>query len=64
MYDINKFFLFFSVVVTASFDRANYSVSEEDEFIEGCVVLDGLIHRDVVIQLSTVDSSATGIMIF
>ena len=51
-------------MVTASFDKVNDSVSEEEGFIEGCVVLDGLIQREVVIQLSTVDSSATGIMIF
>ena len=48
-----------SLVVNASLNEVSYIVNEEEEFIEGCVVLDGLIQRDVVIQLSTLDSTAT-----
>ena len=48
-----------SLVVNASLNEVSYIVNEEEGFIEGCVVLDGLIQRDVVIQLSTLDSTAT-----
>ena len=49
-----------SLVVNASLNEVSYIVNEEEGFIEGCVVLDGLIQRDVVIQLYTFDSTATG----
>ena len=47
-----------SLVVNASLNEVSYIVNEEEGYIEGCVVLDGLIQRDVVIQLSTLDSTA------
>ena len=50
-----------SLVVNASLNEVSYTVNEEEGFGEGCVVLDGLIQRDVVIQLSTVDATATSI---
>ena len=49
-----------SLVVNASLKELSYIVNEEDRFIEGCVMLDGLIQREVIIQLSTLDSTATG----
>ena len=52
-------FFFMSLVVNASLNEVSYIVNEEEGFIEACVVLDGLIQRDVVIQLSTLDSTAT-----
>ena len=48
-----------SLVVNASLNEVSYVVNEEERHIEGCVVLDGLIQREVVIQLSTLDSTAT-----
>ena len=52
-----------SLVVNASLNEVSYIVNEEEGLIEGCVVLDGLIQREVVIQLSTLDSTATGSII-
>ena len=49
-----------SLVVNASLNEVSNIVNEEEGYIEGCVVLDGLIQREVVIQLSTLDSTATG----
>ena len=49
-----------SIVVNASLNELSYIVNEKDGFIEGCVVLDGFIQREVIIQLSTLDSTATG----
>ena len=51
-------------VVNASFEEVSYFVNEEDEFIEGCIRLNGEIQREVVITLSTSDGSATGIIVF
>ena len=50
----------FCLVLIASFDGISYSAKEEDGFVEVCVVLDGLIQREVEIELSTLDGSATG----
>ena len=54
-----NYIFFMSLVVNASLNEVSYIVNEEEGFIEGCVVLDGLIQREVVIQLSTLDSTAT-----
>ena len=35
-------------------------MNEEEGFIEVCVVLDGLIEREVVLQLTTIEGSAKG----
>lgn len=35
-------------------------VEERIRFVEGCVVLDGQIQREVIVQLSTLNGSATG----
>ena len=48
------------LVVTASVNELSYIVNEDDGFIEACVVLDGLIQREVVIQLFTLDDTAIG----
>ena len=47
-------------MVNASLNEVIYIVNEEDRFLETCVVLDGVIQREVVIQLSTTDGSAIG----
>ena len=55
--------MFLYSVVDASFEEISYFVNEEDEFIEGCIGLNGQIQREVVITLSTSDGSATGIIV-
>ena len=47
-------------MVSASLDKISYAVNEEDGSTEACVVLDGLIQREVVIQLFTLDNTAIG----
>jgi len=48
-------------VVQISLDEASYDVAEGDGFISGCMVLEGLIERNVTINLFTEDDTATGI---
>ena len=48
------------LVVNISFEEARYNVNEEDGFIEGCVVLSGLIQREIMVDLFTFDGSAIG----
>ena len=48
------------LVVNASVNKLGYIVNEDDGFIAACVVLDGLIQREVVIQLFTLDDTAIG----
>ena len=39
----------------------NFTVSEAEGFVEGCVVLDGgMIDRSLAVDLFTVDGTATG----
>ena len=52
--------IFLYSVVNASLTEVSYIVNEEDGLIEGCVVLDGLIQREVVIQLFSLDNTAIG----
>ena len=54
--------MFLYSVVDASFEEVSYFVNEEDEFLEGCIRLNGQIQREVVITLSTSNGSATGII--
>ena len=55
--------MFLYLVVDVSFEEVSYLVNEEDEFIEGCIRLNGQIQREVVITLSTSNGSATGIIV-
>ncbi len=48
------------LVVEVRLEQLDYSVSEDDGFLEGCVVLDGEIERTVQVELSTEDVTATG----
>jgi len=48
-------------VVQVSLDEASYDVAEGDGFISGCVVLKGLIERNVTVNLFTENNTATGI---
>ncbi len=48
------------LVVEVRLEQLEYSVSEDDGFVEGCVVLDGEIERNVQVELSTEDVTATG----
>ena len=48
------------LVVNASMNELSYIVNEDDGFVEACVVLEGLIQREVVIQLFTLDDTAIG----
>ena len=47
-------------MVNASLSEARYVVSEDSRLIEVCVVLDGLIQRELMVELFTMDSSAIG----
>ncbi len=38
-----------------------YSLSEGSGVVSVCVVLDGIIERNVQVELSTIDETATGI---
>ncbi len=49
------------LVIDARVLQSVYSVSEDNGFIEVCVVLDGIIERNVEMELSTDDGTATGI---
>ena len=49
-----------SAVLTASTIFRSYIVPERNESFEACVVLEGLIERNVIINLSTADGSASG----
>ena len=52
----------FYLVVNASLTETTYIVNEKEGFIEVCVVLNRLIQREVVIQVSTTSGSARGII--
>ena len=56
----NDLYTFSYLVVNISFEEARYNINEEDGFIEGCVVLSGLIQREIMIDLLTFDGSAIG----
>ena len=43
-----------------SFQQTVYNVMESDGFVEVCVVLSGVLERDVTVSLFTVDFSAVG----
>ena len=43
-----------------SFDDSNYVAQEGDGSVEVCIVLDGLIQREVVVELSTFNGLAIG----
>ncbi len=47
--------------IGARLEQSSYSVSEETGFIEVCVVLEGIIERNVGMELTTDDGTATGI---
>ena len=49
-----------SSVVMALIEEASYSVNETTQTVEVCVVLEGRIERDVILDLFTEDDSATG----
>ena len=59
---LNLFFL--QLALEASFGEVRYVITEEDGFLVACVMLDGQIQRDIVVQLSTLDGSATGMIVF
>ena len=52
----------FRTVLTASLSNESYSIEEINSSLEVCVVLEGLIDRDVTIILLTNDVSATGMV--
>ena len=43
-----------------SLSETNYTIDEATGFIEVCVVLDGIIERNIKVQLSTLNGSASG----
>lgn len=47
-------------MLSASIDEPSYSRNEIDLNLAVCVLLEGLIERDVAINLFTNDDSATG----
>ena len=49
-------------MVTAFLDKYEYTVSEVVGTLEVCVILDGFINREVIVNLSTVDGTAIGII--
>ena len=59
---LNLFFL--QLALEASFGEVSYVVNEEDRFLVACVMLDGQIQRNIVVQFSTLDGSATGMIVF
>ena len=58
IYDLILTYFFLHLVVNASLSETTYLVNEEEGFIEVCVVLDGLIEREVVLQVMTIEGSA------
>ena len=57
---VNVLMYFIIIVARAFLDQDSYTVSEKVGVVEGCVVLDGFIEREVVINLFTVDGTARG----
>ena len=51
---------FLPAVLSASISNATYTVEEADLSIQVCVILEGLIDRDVFISIFTESGSATG----
>lgn len=46
--------------MAVSFQQDTYTIIEGDGEVEVCVVLDGVINRDVAVELSTQDGTAGG----
>ncbi len=59
----HKGWLHFSAV-RLSFSDSSYLTSEMKGSIEICVVLDGVVEREVLTQVTTTDMSATGTTVF
>ncbi len=47
--------------MNVTFNEDSFTVTEADGFVETCIVLEGLIERDVVVNVSTLDLTAKGI---
>ncbi len=64
MNTFNCLFLFqwheFMAGVEASLSSELYSAEEDSEFVEICIMLEGLTEREVTIQVFTADDSAKG----
>lgn len=51
------------VGAVAHLEQSNYSVEEVEESVLVCTLLDGIINREIIVELSTQDGAATGIII-
>ncbi len=47
-------------MVNASFSEASYIVSESEGSVEVCLVLEGIIQKDVILLVEAINGSATG----
>ena len=60
---INHHYCIHYLALPAFVEQPMYTVTEADEYLEICVVLEGMLEADITLRILTEDDTATGIFL-